>query len=282
MIVRFVIGLTALAFFGAGTRAWAQQEEDEILDEVEVQLAPKQAQVIAMADENFDQWIFGGNNAQARRPRLESHLQLQLGELDRACGLSAAQKQKLLLAGRGDIKRLFDRVDEKRKKFQLVKNDQNKIGEMYQEIQPLQAAVQSGLFGDGSLFGKTVRTTLMPEQAANYQAMIGDRRRFRYQAKVELAVSMWDNAVGLTAAQRRKLADLVLAETKPPTRFGQYDYYVVLYQAAKIPEAKISAILGEAQLRALKKQFQQAQGMEQFLERAELLPEDEERADARP
>ena len=56
-------------------------------------------------------------------------------------------------------------VDEKRRKFDKVKNDQNKIGEIYQELQPLQMALNSGLFSEGSIFSKTLKKVLAHEQA---------------------------------------------------------------------------------------------------------------------
>ena len=118
-----------------------------------------------MTDDQFDQWVFGGpRNSRAGSHKLDSLLTLQVDDVARMCTLSEAQKKKLLLAGRGDIKRFFDKVEEKRKKFAKVKNDQTKFNEIYQELVPLQAALNSGLFGDGSIYSKTIRRVLSEEE----------------------------------------------------------------------------------------------------------------------
>ena len=56
-------------------------------------------------------------------------------------------------------------------------------------------------------------------------------------------------------------------QISPPTKFGEYDYYVVLYHAAKIPEETLKPIFDEAQWRALTRVFAQAKGMEAHLKR---------------
>ncbi len=226
-----------------------------------------------MTNDQFDQWVFGGSrNSRAGRNKLDSLLTLQIDDVARICALSDDQKKKLLLAGRGDIKRFFDLVEEKRKKFEKVKQDQNKLGEIYQELVPLQAALNSGLFSDGSIYAKTIRNVLSDEDNVRYQKVIEDKKRFRYRAKVELVVAQLDQTVGFRDEQRRKLVELILSETQPPTRFGQYDYYLVMYQAGKIDEAKLKSLFEERQWALLNRQLNQMRGMEQFLRNQGLLP----------
>ena len=71
-------------------------------------------------------------------------LSLNVEDLERTCGLTPVQKKKLLLAGRGDIKRFFDRVEDIRKKFDKVKNDQNQFGLMWQDIQTAPVRLPGG------------------------------------------------------------------------------------------------------------------------------------------
>ena len=190
-------------------------DEEEDTDEN----VPQQAAmgVFVMNDDQFDQWVFGGggpvNSGAARRNRLESLLTLQVDDVGKACKLSEIQKRKLILAGKGDIKRFLDKVDEKRKKFDKVKTDQNKVNEIYQELQPLQVTLNSGLFTEGSIFSKTLKKTLEGEQATRYEQVAREKRLFRYRAKVELAVASLDQSVGFSDAQRRKLVDVILSET---------------------------------------------------------------------
>ena len=244
----------------------------EVQEEAEVAVQPNQG-VFMLTDDQFDQWVFGGpRNSRAGRNKLDTLLTLQVDDVARMCTLSETQKKKLLLAGRGDIKRFFEKVEEKRKKFEKIKQDQNKIGEIYQELVPLQVMLNSGLFGDGSIYAKTVRRVLSEEEDARYQKVIQDKNRFRYKAKVELVVAQLDQTVGFRDEQRRKLVELILSETEPPTRFGQYDYYLVMYQAGKIAEAKLKPLFEDRQWALLHRQLNQMRGMEQFLRSQGLLP----------
>jgi hypothetical protein len=270
------LGAVLLAPFSCGVVAKAQEEgEDEA------------AMVVAQpvfADENFDQWVFQNQgNAQNGRKRIEQMLTLRTEEIDRVCGLSEGQKKKLQLAGRGDIKRFFDRVEDARKVFQAVKHDQNKFQEIWQHIQPLQTELSAGLFGESSIFRKTVRKTLSAEQAASYDKIEQERRASLYRAKIELAVAMLDNGLPLHDEQRRKLVELLVADTKPPKRFGQYDYYVVLIQMAKLPEGKVKPLFDAAQWRAVQQQLNNTRGMELWLKQNGVMGDDAEDAtDTKP
>src|SRR5262249_49011015 len=64
----------------------------------------------------FDGLIFGKKDFAAARRELHLFLRERIAETDLICGLSERQKQKLQLAGRGDLKRLFDRIDAGRRK----------------------------------------------------------------------------------------------------------------------------------------------------------------------
>jgi len=271
---RLHLAAALLAALGSGRTCWSQGVYGEFEEDAEVNAALQPARgVWVMTDDQFDQWVFGGpRNSRAGRNKLDSLLALQVDDVARMCTLSEAQKKKLLLAGRGDIKRFFDKVEEKRKKFEKVKQDQTKIGEIYQELVPLQAALSSGLFGDGSIYAKTIRRVLSEEEDARYQKVIQDKNRFRYRAKIELVVAQLDQLVGFRDEQRRKLVELILSETQPPTRFGQYDYYLVMYQAGQIAKAKLKPLFEDRQWALLNRQLNQMRGMQQFLQNQGLLP----------
>ena len=270
--LRLHLAAALLAALGSGRTCWSQAVDVEVEEEAEVAVQANQA-VFMMTDDQFDQWVFGGpRNSRAGRNKLDSLLTLQVDDVARLCTLSEAQKKKLLLAGRGDIKRFFDMVEEKRKKFEKVKQDQNKVGEIYQELVPLQAMLNSGLFSDGSIYAKTIRKVLSEEDDARYQKLIEDKNRFRYRAKVELVVAQLDQSVGFRDEQRRKFVELIVNETRPPARFGQYDYYLVMYQADQIDEAKLKPLFEDRQWAMVKRQLNQSRGMEQFLRNQGLLP----------
>ena len=128
---------------GQAAESPAEQDADEAAPANGAMMAMQAGFV--MTDDQFDQWVFGApRNPRAGRNKLDSLLTFEVDDVARTCRLSEVQKKKLLLAGRGDIKRFFDKVEEKRKKFDKVKTDQNKIGEIYQELVPLQATLNSG------------------------------------------------------------------------------------------------------------------------------------------
>jgi hypothetical protein len=81
----------------------------------------------AWTDEQIEEWVFGDNASMARR-RAESRLATQILDLDRACKLTDAQKTKLQLAGRGDIKRFFDCFEEFKRKARLMQHDEQRQG----------------------------------------------------------------------------------------------------------------------------------------------------------
>jgi len=63
-----------------------------------------------------------------------------------------------------------------------------------------------------------------------------------------------------------------MSETQIPTRFGQFDYCLVLYQAGQIAEARLKPLFEDRQWAQLNRQLHQMGGMEQFLRSQGLLP----------
>jgi hypothetical protein len=259
-----------VAMVGAGQAARAQDDDEE----PEPNAAVPMPAAVVFNEAQFEQWLFGNlgtGSAGAARNKVEALLTLSVEDLSRTCGLTLLQKKKLLLAGHGDIKRYFDRIDEARKKFKSVKNDPNQFGLMWQDIQVLQTAFH-GIFEEESIFAKSLKSTLSPQQAAEHEKVVRDRLLYRYQARVDLVMEMLNNNVGFTDDQRERLVKLLLEDTKPPRRLGQNDYYAVLYLIGTIPEAKIKPIFDEGQYRSLKQQLDQARGMGMWLRQNGFVP----------
>jgi hypothetical protein len=231
-----------------------------------------QGNVVAMPQRDFDQWVFGGMNRAQVEQRLDSQLAMQVDAAATACGLSDAQQTKLRLAGRADIKEYFDTVERAREKFRDVGQDQQKLQQMWQEIAPLQTKARVAFFDDTSLLQKALKRTLDDRQSALYEQQERERRKFRYEAKIELVVAMLESRMPFRAEQRQKFTKLLLDETKPPQKFGQQDYYVVLYQAGKLDEQKLKSIFDETQWKPLKQALDQARQMERFLKSNGFVP----------
>jgi hypothetical protein len=231
-------------------------------------------------DENFDQWVFQQErNTSRARQRLNSLLALQVEDIDRACKLTDAQKNKLQLAGRGDIKRFFDRYETVKQKFQLIKQDEQKFQEIWQDISPLQMTLQAGLFYDDSLLYKSLHNTLTGEQFARYDAIARERRAFRHRANIELAVTVLEQAMPLRDAQRRELITLLTNQTKPPRKSGQYDYYLIMFQLGRVPEGKLRALFDDTQWKVVNRHLAQYEGMKPFLKQSGQLPDQDDEAD---
>ena len=235
-----------------------------------------------MDEQNFDANVFQpSGNPKTARTQIETRLKLQLDELHRVCGITEAQKQKLTLAASSDIKRYFDEVDKVRKKVKAGKIDQNEWNNIWQEIQPLRNRQSAGLFGDTSFFAKTLRKTLTEEQIQKYDAVVNERRKFRYRASLEVVVTNLESTVPLRHTQHEAIVKLLLDETHPPATFGQYDQYLVMYQLGKLAEPKLKPLLDEHQWKLLTVQIQQYKGMEQFLIQNGLIPKEDEELKAR-
>ena len=254
------IALFACVALLAPAAGWAAPDDLEVVAE------PEENVQFQINEANFDQWVFQGvGSADAGRKRINSWLTLQLDEADRLCGLTDEQKLKLKLAAGGDTKRFFEEVEEVRKKFLKVKHDQNAFGELWQEIQPLQLKQAAGLFGEKSLFAKTLRKSLSADQFAKYAEVQEERHRFRYRSAVEVALLSLENSVALRGAQHEALVKLLLDKTPPPLVFGQQSQQYVMYQLAVLPAAEVKSLLDERQWTLLSRQLNNHRGIKQFL-----------------
>jgi hypothetical protein len=251
----------SIAFVGAGMVS-ATEDDFEPPPPAEMQVNGR----FMVEESNFDQWVFQGTgNATAGRARLVAMGTLKLNELIRVCDLTEAQQKKLKLAIHGDLTRFFEEVEVVRKKFLAVRNDQNAFNQIWQEINPLQTRQQAGLFGESSLFAKAVRRTLNEEQQAKYRAVTDERRRFRYRASVELTLISLSNTAALRHDQHDALAALLIEQTEPLLKFGQYDEQAVLFRLATLPSAKVRAILDDRQWKLIQPQLNQSRAMGGFL-----------------
>ena len=222
-----------------------------------------------LEDATFNQWVYGNARTSVDA---ESEIAVAVEAIDRTCRLTESQRDKLLLAGRGDFARFNQRVDAMREKYAEKMHAQNDIGRIHQEIQPLNVTYQAGLLGPSSLFAKSLRGILTPEQLEKYEAEQAQRIQHRHDAKVRLFVAVLERRCPLTDKQRTALIKLLLAETRPPKRPSQFDQYVVLVQVDRIPDEKLESILDAEQRRVLEKMLAQARGLEPHLKQQGVLP----------
>lgn len=124
----------------------------------------------AYTSAQFDSQVFGNqSDAAIARARLEKVLERKITAAYRICELTEVQREKLALAGRGDLKRLFDRIE--KVKLRACRSHIVNSGDrrMEEEIDWLRQSVTSDLFGYGSLFDKTLRHNVSFEELVRYK-----------------------------------------------------------------------------------------------------------------
>ena len=109
-------------------------------------------------DGSFDDWAFGGEDGEKRfRGQLDSLLGGELQALERTFRLTATQRRRLRLAGRGDIKHLLDHVDDSRAEFERACQDVRQLPELQTRLLLIDVRISKGLFQADSILAKTLR-----------------------------------------------------------------------------------------------------------------------------
>jgi hypothetical protein len=262
-----------VGILGGGHPARAQ---DEAEPEEEQPAPPKRAFVLT--DDQIEIWLLGGvGGADKARRYLESYLAKQINRIDVLSRLTPEQKKKLEAAGRGDLKRFFDRIEEAKQAIHCAQEDINEVRAIMTRLNqslrnPLLRNPGAYLFGETSLFAKTLEKTLTTEQRAEQRAKDDPGT---YRTRVEWMVSSLDFRLGLSPEQHERFVSVIAKETRPLQRYGSLDDQAVLLQASKLPEAKIRSMFDAAQWRQLNDRFDQAKRMEKILISEGYLPENE-------
>jgi hypothetical protein len=259
----------AIALAAGGPRAFAQADADQDGDVLRIAADRVAEAVRARRWEahlaQISRWKlthFGANVAPV--DDLAAKLAAQLAELEQECGLTDVQRKKLELAGRGDIKRFLDRLDNASRDWEAGEVPHN----VALELAALDELLSTGIFGEGSLFDKILSTTLSNEpQRSLYQQSIARRNLIRYRDAVRASVRSLAPVLRLSNRQCGELSELILAETVPPLRFGQSDYAMVCYQLSKVPQEKVKAVVAETQWKDLSQHISAWADSKRFLNR---------------
>jgi len=157
------------AWLTGGLRQLNGGQRPNRADAEEVIAAAASQTQIERANEVLDKILFGPETTgiDDARTRLETILDQKISLIDRLCSLSEAQTRKLRLAGRGDAHRVFERARLLREKLPEAVADGVTI-EFARETRDLHHLVRHGAFGEGSMFAKSLRKVLTPEQIAEY------------------------------------------------------------------------------------------------------------------
>ena len=225
----------------------------------------------------IDRMIFQPDQTpDAARQRLETSLSNEVDEIDRTCTLSPAQKHKLFLTGRGDIKRFFDRCEALRKKYVASENDGRNDIEINEDINSLQMTLGSGLFQGNSLLHKALPRALTGEQFALYDALMRDRLQSRHAAAIERTVTLLENRSPFTEAERDNFRAFLKKETRRTRIAGPYDFYDIIWQLGRLPEEKVKPLLNQTQWLRLQMYQNNFQRIEPALRKAGYLRDEDD------
>jgi hypothetical protein len=152
---------------------WAAFADEPADDEFAEDAPPPEKQVTLVGSPVY-LWVWNSQfDAVTARKELDAILRQKIAIVNEVCRLSSGQKQKLRLAGRGDIRFFFDRVEEIDRQFQRVKNDPDMVKGLIEEAQSLRRHITPRLVEDGSRFIKALKSLLTAEQLAKYRSFEG-------------------------------------------------------------------------------------------------------------
>ncbi len=201
-------------------------------------------------------------DTEAIRDHLESRLIRVIDQVDQMYDLTAEQEKKLELAGRGEIKRFLDRCFEMKKRFDHPEEDHVVVNVNRRVLLALRQEYLRNHFEDDSLFAKTLKRILTPEQRARYE----ERDRVAtYRTRVNWVLFPLSRELRLSREQHRRLLDVIAKETRPLEKYGELDEDAILLQASRLPEAQLKPIFDDAQWRRLSERFERARRMENVL-----------------
>jgi hypothetical protein len=153
-----------------------EAEWDGLLHQPEAEAGSKTGALLIEGND-FDQILLGpGQNFESARQRLTSLLRRKIESFERVIGLSEAQKQKLQLAGNGDIARFFETVSKDKQKFERLAGEIKSMNELLRwhsqvtaESKRLCLAFEGDPFDRTSLFYKTFMKIADSEQLAEFE-----------------------------------------------------------------------------------------------------------------
>lgn len=221
---------------------------------------------------------------------LKKSFEPHLTRLDRDCGLSAEQHRLLQLALESDLRRVAEDVDRDRRKYvgatvNLVDQaGQQKWNQLHQDIQRCRQAIQRFDQGADGLFWKAQDSVLTAPQRTKADAETEARLASRWKAVVDVALTRWDEVLGLDRQQFDELERLLLEKrlslransgTLPGLGGGQQLFQMSQSLAgmalADIGEQRIRKVVNDRQWALLHHAAQAGRQMRPHLEQQGLL-----------
>ncbi len=134
--------------FGLPIPAAGGDRDDDPASEMQLEVASKA----------FDLEVFGSTgDAETARDFMNGLLAQKISQSEAKHRWAPHEKKKLVLAGRGDIKRLLDRIEAERKTLERVPTAPVQSREFLLRLRALRLEIRRGPFGTTSLFAKTLK-----------------------------------------------------------------------------------------------------------------------------
>lgn len=217
-------------------------------------VAPAAAKEPEFDIKQFDSLIFQAiDSPENPLSVLEAQVDREMTRISQSIDLRDDQIEQLRLAGRGDIKRFYDRVEQARQRLR-ESNERSKQGETvdsHEIAMPLQASLRKGLFGRGSLFQKVVANSLDDQQTVTLQRQLARINELQAEGAVRMFVVKIGCYVPMTSVQRSKLTDILLENATWVRNDPHYSFLIVIYRFGKVPREKYVAIFDEKQMKAV-------------------------------
>ena len=242
-------------------------------------IAKSQAQVQpSPTTRSLDTFLFVRDRSQAAaEDRQRRLLATRIAELNALCKLSSAQKQKLELAGKGDIKRYFDKVARFKQELELRLEPPTR-NELSESTSGLRFVLSSGLFLDGSLIARTISNTFTTEQLAVYDARVLANIRTGHEAAIkDLIVLLEPNSARdahvWTAFQKQQFGEFVNSEIEPTRCEGPYRVHYLVVRLGHVDPARLKEFLPEITYRQLRRSCEELKEFEPILREAGYFQE---------
>lgn len=234
------------------------------------------AQPVAIGMDQFDSWMFNRlKNETAARAAFRDRIDLEVEQLANSADLDDRQVAKIRLAGKGDIKRFFDDVNQARRKFLAMGNlHQNQVNEAYQLAMPLAQRIGRGLFDKDSLLKKVANTTPNPQQTARLRERAEHRQKRQREIAINSYVAMLGRSIPLTSDQRGRLTEHIAESVVMDDPGAPYASQLIAYRLSQGQTKKLQEIFDDNQWKALEATLDRAKGMEAVLKQQGLIDDE--------
>ena len=209
---------------------------------------PADAQLRRADNDWVSMWALNGQSDQAFAKKLRSEITMRVKVMDRICQLDQGQKAKLQIAAQADVTRFMRDIARTREILDGMEIDNNDVNEAWQIVSPLTTRVQTGMFADGSLFQKVIRSTLNESQQGQYDLELEQQRQRRWQAITRVNVAEMEKSMPLLGEQREQLLELLEAVKVPKKLSKHMDGYIGYLRLIKVKPADLEKFLDEHQL----------------------------------